>query len=187
MYIACSMDGFIAGEGGDLSWLPHPEPDEEDTRSAPTNGVSFEEFAGECGVILMGRATYDAVKGMEVPAWPYPFPTLVATHRELEGLNPGEDISAVSGDIGSMIAQAREVAGGKDVYLDGGAMIRQALDAGLVDELIVSMAPIVLGKGSPLFAGVDQRHTFETVSIGPFGGQGMIQWTLRSTASKGEA
>jgi dihydrofolate reductase len=64
----------------------------------------------------------------------------------------------VEGPIEALIAQARVAAGDKDVYVDGGDVIRQALDAGLVDELTVSIVPIVLGRGAPLFAGAKRRH-----------------------------
>ena len=57
-----------------------------------------------------------------------------------------------------MVAEAKAVAAGKDVYLDGGELIRSALGADLVDEITVTMIPVVLGAGRPLFAGVGERH-----------------------------
>lgn len=83
----------------------------------------------------------------------------------------------MQGDISELVALAREAAGGKDVYLDGGALIRQALDAGLVDDLVVTMVPVVLGKGSPLFAGVEKRQQLEFVGHHRFGR--MLQVRLR--------
>lgn len=172
VFIACSLDGFIAGPGGDLSWLPQPDPD------APpddADDAGYGAFMDDVGALLMGRATVDAVIGFGVP-WPYgDKPVLVATRRPLDP--PAPTVRVVSGDIDTLLDQALEAAGGKDVYVDGGAMIRQALDAGRVDHLIVSMVPVVLGSGAPLFAGVAQRHAFTVESQRSIMG-GMVQLAL---------
>jgi len=92
---------------------------------------------------------------------------LVATRRALDA-DPPDSVQSLSGSIEVLVAQALETAGGKDVYLDGGDIIRQALDAGLVDELIVTLIPVALGKGRPLFAGVAQRHSFDVADCQTF-------------------
>lgn len=161
VYMASSLDGYIAGVDDDLSWLQPPEtPDAEDADSA--SGVSFEAFISEIGLMLMGRRTYDVVCGFG--QWPYgDMPVWVVTHRELED-PPAPTIVSVSGDISEVIARAREAAGEGDVYLDGGDLIRQALTMGLVDEMIVTYIPLVLGAGISLFDGLDDRIDFEFVS-----------------------
>lgn len=148
VFIATSLDGFIAGPSDELDWLPeHEEGEVEDT---------FTPFFAQVGAMLMGRRTYDVVMGMDVP-WPYgETPVLVATRRALPSGPPG--VRSATGTIAELVAEAREVAAGKDVYLDGGDLIRQALDAGLVDELIVTVVSTVLGQGIPLFAGLSRRH-----------------------------
>lgn len=186
VYIACSLDGFIAGPDGDLSWLPgadsepgdpsstasepgettpeaptrtSPETakDGQDPREAPT-GLSYDDFIADIGAVLMGRATYDAVAAFGID-WPYdPLPVLVATTRQLEPI--ADTITPVSGDVAEMVDAARSAAAGKDVYLDGGNLIRQAMDAGLVDELIITFVPVILGSGHSLFAGTTRRHQF---------------------------
>jgi dihydrofolate reductase len=175
VYIACSLDGFIAGPGDDLSWLP-----QNGTGGAagdqPTGAVDYDTFIADVGALLMGRRTYDVVLGFGIP-WPFgERPVLVATHRPLSP--PAPTVRPVTGDIHQVVAAAREAARGKDVYLDGGLLIRQALDAGLVDHLIVTFAPVVLGAGHPLFAGVAQRHAFEIVGHHRYGA-GMLQVHLR--------
>jgi dihydrofolate reductase len=158
VYIASSLDGCIAGPDDDLSWLmpTGPAPDE------PTDAVTYELFMADVGALLMGRRTYDVVAAMDHP-WPYgDTPVLVATSRALEGAP--DTVRAVAGSIQDVIAAAREAAGDKDVYLDGGNLVRQGLDAGLVDELIVTMIPIALGAGVPLFTGTKNRHHFEFVA-----------------------
>jgi len=158
VFIACSCDGFIAGPEDDLSWLPKP-PEGED--------YGYAAFMAEVGALLMGRNTYRVVEGFEGP-WPYgETPVLVATHRPLEP--KAATVRAVSGDIGSLLKQADEAAGGKDVWVDGGDLIRQALSAGLLDELIVSYVPVLLGGGSPLF-GVEDRTRLELLETKEFPG-----------------
>lgn len=166
VFIATSLDGFIAGADDDLSWLPPHGAGAEDT---------FTPFIAEIGVILMGRRTHDVVSRFDGP-WPYPVPVLVATSRPLDGARA--DVSAVGGPIDVLVRGAREVAGAKDVYLDGGALIRAALDADLVDLLTVTVVPVVLGAGIPLFAGATRRHALELETVRPIGA-GMVQITYR--------
>jgi len=105
----------------------------------------------------MGRKTWDVVSGFEGP-WPYgTLPVLVATHRPLPSGHASS--RGVAGPIASLVRQGLAAAGGKDLYLDGGGIIRQALDGGLVDELVVTFVPCILGRGIPLFAGVASRSS----------------------------
>jgi dihydrofolate reductase len=167
VFIASSLDGFIAGPGGDLSWLPDPpEGSDED--------YGWGAFIEDIGCLLMGRGTYDAVEAMGVP-WPHPDrPTVIATTRPLRA--PPPNVEAARGTIGELVAVARERAGGRDVYIDGGDLIRQALDAGLVAEAIVTLCPVVLGAGHPLFAGARRRHALELKGARELPG-GLVQLT----------
>lgn len=172
VYCAMSLDGFIAGPGGDISWLPEGDPSAVDDPS----GLSFWDFIAEVGAILMGRNTYDFLAGYDGEWFYGDRPMLVPTHRDLEPIH--EMVTAVSGEIGSLIDQAKAAAGKQDVYIDGGNLIRQALDAGLVDELILTVIPTALGEGIPLFAGIAQRQAFELVSHETHG-DGLVQLRLR--------
>lgn len=165
-FCATSLDGFIAGEDDDLSWLPPPDPGGSDH--------GFAAFLSRMGAMLMGRRTYDVVVGFDVP-WPYgDLPVLVATHRPLVPAAP--TVRAVAGDVTAMVEEARRTAGARDVYVDGGDLLRRTLDAGLLDELTVTVVPMVLGRGIPLFAGVRTRHSLvlRSESAHP---QGLVQLT----------
>jgi dihydrofolate reductase len=181
VFIACSLDGFIAGEGDDLSWLTGPgSVDDRSEGDAPAEKPEFgyTAFFAQIGAMLMGRNTYRVVEGFD--GWPYEDrPVLVATTKPLTPKAP--TVRAVKGTIGELVAEAKAAAGERDVYLDGGDIIRQALDAGLVDELVVSLIPTVIGRGAPLFAGVAQRHRFRIVSVQHFTA-GMVQLTMRPKA-----
>lgn len=187
VYIACSLDGFIAGKDDDLSWLPGADPNQptgEAFDAAPASerarhdagAVEYDDFMSGVGALLMGRRTYDVVLGFG-GSWPYgERPVLVATHRPLKAAVAS--VEAVHGTIEELVDRARESAGGSDVYLDGGHLIRQALDAGLVDDLIVTLVPVVLGQGQPLFAGAQNRHQLEFTGHYRFGGT-MVQLHAR--------
>ncbi len=177
VYLACSLDGFIAGPNNDLSWLPNA--DTGPAASPATSAVTFEAFIADIGALLMGRTTYDVVTGFAGP-WPYgQRPVLVATNRPLEPAVP--EVRPTRGTIHEMVVQAKKLANGKDVYLDGGTLVRQALDAGLVDQLILTQVPVALGAGHPLFTGISQRHRFELRGCHRYGEQ-MVQLVLEPSS-----
>lgn len=172
VFIACSLDGFIAGPGGDLSFLPPPPAD-------GAEDFGWGAFIATVGCLLVGRATYDAVAAMGI-AWPHAERhTLVATHRPLATALP--TVTPVAGDIRELVGRARELACDRDVYLDGGTLIRQALDAGLVDTLTVTLCPVILGQGHPLFAGVSRRHGLGAGGVRALpGGLVQLEYTVAS-------
>jgi dihydrofolate reductase len=178
VYLGCSLDGFIAGPDDDLSFLSEPAPPSAEI-SEPSQALSFEAFMDRVGAMLMGRRTHDVVAAIGV--WVYgDTPILVATHRDLAPA--ASSVRAVSGSIESLIEQAKEVAGDKDVYLDGGDLVRQGLDAGLVDELCITYVPVLLGRGGVrLFEDLTRRTKLELVAHERMGH--MLQVTLRPIAS----
>jgi dihydrofolate reductase len=170
VFIASSLDGFIAGPDGDLSWLPQPEPGVQD--------FGYGAFMAEVGALLMGRRTFEVIMGMIGNGPVDERPLLVATHRPLPPAPAS--LRALTGPIDEMVELALEAANGRDVYLDGGELIRQALDAGLIDEMIVTMIPVILGAGHPLFAGAKQRHALELVELTQFGGLVQLRYRPHS-------
>lgn len=141
-FLALSLDGFVAGEDDDLTWLADWElPDSPDA-------LSFADFTADVGAMLMGRGTYDVVRSFE--PWPYEgMRVLVATHRPLED----ERVQAVQGSLPELVERARQAADGRDVYVDGGRLVHAALAEGLLDELVITHLPIALGAGVRLFHG----------------------------------
>ena len=92
----------------------------------------------------------------------------MATKRPLSA--DGDKVRAVNGSVIEMVSEAKELAGGRDVYLDGGALIRSALESKVIDEITINMAPVIMGRGIPLFAGALQRHQLELLSQRSLGG-----------------
>jgi len=146
VFIATSRDGFIAGPDDDLSWLPDGHGGED---------YGYEAFMADTSAIVMGRRTHDVVQGFGID-WPYgDTPVFVVTSRPLETDEPS--VQAVSGTPAEILARVREVTDG-GVYVDGGEIIRQFLDADLIDEATITVIPVDIGEGVPLFATDAQRQ-----------------------------
>ena len=146
VFIATSRDGFIAGPDDDLSWLPDGHGGED---------YGYEAFMADTSAIVMGRRTHDVVQGFGID-WPYgDTPVFVVTSRPLETEEPS--VQAVSGTPAEILARVREVTDG-GVYVDGGEVIRQFLDADLIDEATITVIPVDIGEGVSLFASDAQRQ-----------------------------
>jgi dihydrofolate reductase len=149
-YTATSLDGFIADESHSLDWLFTRQQD----RNGPLN---YAEFITDVGAIAMGSTTYEWILDHEFadqdPAewkWPYDVPGWVFTHRELRVV-PGADIRFVSGAVAPVHVAMVRAAGARNVWIVGGGdLAGQFADAGLLDEVIVYVAPVTLGRGAPL-------------------------------------
>ncbi|HSM92200.1 MAG TPA: dihydrofolate reductase family protein [Anaeromyxobacteraceae bacterium] len=151
VFIATSVDGYIALPDGSVRWLDAVQLDGED--------YGFAAFFASIDTLLMGRLTWETVLRME--AWPYAGKRVVVlTHRPAEGSH-GE--SFLAGEPAEVLAALR-ADGARRVYVDGGAVISQFLTEGLVDELTLSIVPIVLGDGIRLFQGVLPRRALRLAS-----------------------
>lgn len=161
-YTATSLDGFIADENHSLEWLFHQEQD----RSGPLN---YDDFFAEVGALAMGRSTYDWIldhefkdKPVEDWKWTYSVPTWVFTHREPQVV-PGADITFTSDDVPAVHEAMVKGADGRNVWIVGGGdLAGQFADHGLLDEVIVAFAPVMLGAGAPL---LPRRLDLETVEV----------------------
>ena len=172
VYLGCSLDGCIAGPEHDIGFLAEQPPVEQ-----PGDALGFEAFLADVGALLMGRRTYQVV--LDHDLWMYgDRPVLVATHHPLPPAPRGGSARAVAGPITEMLAAAKQAAGGKDVYLDGGDLVRQGLDAGLVDDLCLTILPLVLGRGIRLWEGLQARNDLEFAPPTRYG-DAMIQIRAR--------
>jgi dihydrofolate reductase len=149
-YTATTLDGFIADPNNSLDWL-------FTRKREPDGPLNYEAFIADIGALAMGSTTYEWILDHEFgdkdPAewrWPYDIPCWVFTHRELPVV-PGAAIEFTSADIATVHRRMVEAAGGRNVWIVGGGdLAGQFGDAGLLDEVIVSIAPVTLGAGAPL-------------------------------------
>ena len=139
VFLGISIDGCIAAENGDLSWLAELAPDSPDA-------TGYTALMAQTDTLLIGRTTYDAVLGFE--PWPYAGKRVVVlSHRDFI---PRHGEQRREGSVAAVLAQLA-AEGCRHVYLDGGAVIRAALREGVIDSLTLSVLPVVLGKGVRLF------------------------------------
>jgi dihydrofolate reductase len=149
-YVASSLDGFIADEDLGVDWL--------DASGEPDTG-NYEEFIGAVGALTMGSTTYrwvaahlerERASGNEA-AWPYEDPCRVFGSRDDLPRIDGADVRFVRGDVRPVHRELVAAANGRNVWIVGGGdLAGQFHDAGLLDEVIVHVAPATLGAGSPL-------------------------------------
>lgn len=138
VYIAVSLDGYIARADGSIDWL--------DAMQWPGEDYGYAEFLAAIDTIVLGRATYDQL--LTIGDWPLAGrQVVVLTHRPLASKR-GE--RGHDGALGPLL-RSLAAAGARRVYLDGGEAIRQGLRDDLVDEMTLPTVPILLGDGRPLF------------------------------------
>ena len=159
VYIATSVDGFIAKPDGSIDWLHHP-----DYSGGRLNGLSYEEFISTIDALVMGRHTFEKV--LSFKSWPYEnVPVTVLTSRSLD--IPHHLLSTVSVDQGTPHdIVARLSADGKEhLYIDGGITIQRFLAAGLIRELTITRIPILLGEGIPLFGASGPAQLLQLMAV----------------------
>ena len=139
VFLALSLDGYIAGEGHDLTWLM-------DYSSDPPESTGYTDLVSSVDVLVLGRNSYDTV--LALGPWLYEgLKVIVLTGRPLEPLY-GEEV--YNGPL-KLLLERLKGHGCRHIYLDGGQAVRQGLELGVVDELTLTWIPVVLGAGIPLF------------------------------------
>ena len=143
-YVGSSLDGYIAQDGGGLAWL-------EKFDSVEGLGDSYRAFEKGVGCVVMGGETYEWIREHHPGEWSYRVPCWVFSHHE-HSAPDGADVVIARGDVAEFADELRRDAGGRDVYIAGGGdLAGQFLAAGLLDRIVVTYVPEVLGGGVPLF------------------------------------
>jgi dihydrofolate reductase len=154
VYIAVSIDGYIATSDGGIEWLMEiPNPDHVD--------FGFTEFMKGIDAIVMGRNTFEKV--LSFGKWPYTKPVFVLT-TTLTSVPVGMENKAeiVKGDIEQIVNNLNE-RGFQNLYVDGGKVVQSFLEKDLIDEMIITRVSVLLGRGVPLFGNMDQSLKFRQV------------------------
>lgn len=163
-YTATTLDGFLADPDDSLAWLMRQDLDE----SGPQN---YGAFITTVGALVMGSTTYEWVLAhLEKTGepWYYQQPSWVMTTRELP-VREGADVRFAQGDVADLYDELRAAADGKDIWaVGGGDLAGQLAEAGVLDEVIVSIAPVVLGAGRPLLPRRLDLRLVETARNGAF-------------------
>jgi dihydrofolate reductase len=160
-FLGMSLDGFIAGPNDELDWL--------ERGGGPPEDHGFTDFFASVDALLVGRRTWEVVR--RFTAWPYDGKRVfVLTGRPAEGRH-GERF--LSGPPAEVLAALGEE-GIRRCYVDGGLVVSQFLAAGLLDELTVSILPVVIGRGVRLFEAAGPERWLDLASSRAFA-SGMVQ------------
>lgn len=170
VFIGTSLDGFIARQNGDIGWLTGFSAQGEDH--------GFDAHMARVDAVVMGRGTYDAIKHMR--PWFYSKPVVVLSRTLVQADVPGEIGDKVDTlDAGPKEAMAAFAARGwKRVYVDGGMVIQSFLRAGLIEDMVISRIPVLIGEGISLFGALTTDVMLDHLATKAFP-SGLVQSSYR--------
>lgn len=153
VFIATSLDGYIADKNGGIDWLHAiPNPDQID--------MGYGAFMAQIDALVMGRTTFETVCSFPID-WPYEKPVFVLSRTLTEIPAEYKDkVFLVKGTLTEILAHIHKE-GFHNLYIDGGATIQSFLQEDLIDEMIITTIPVLLGGGAPLFGNLPQALDFE--------------------------
>lgn len=164
VYIATSLDGFIAREDGSLDWLPGGDGSEYES----DEDYGYNEFMDSVDVLIMGRHTFETVLSFGIE-WPYgKKPVIVLSSQPLQ--IPEDLPSTVEPSSLSPVELVQKLTdqGYRRAYVDGGKTIQSFLNAGLITDMIITRVPILIGKGIPLFGPLAEDKNLHHVETQTF-------------------
>jgi dihydrofolate reductase len=145
VYIATSVDGFIAKPNGDIEWLHRSE-----YSGAVLEGLCYDDFISTVDALVMGRNTFEKV--LSFGSWPYEgTPVIVLSSRELDIPQHLKGVVRAESGSPTELVSMLESEGRQHLYIDGGATIQRFLQARLIHEITITRIPVLLGAGIPLF------------------------------------
>jgi dihydrofolate reductase len=174
VFIATSLDGFIAREDGAIDWLM-----DANAAVPPEEDCGYAAFMKTVDVLLMGRNTYEQVAGFD--PWPYAGKRVVVLSSRPLGLRQGDDVLLESStEPPDRLLRRLESEGCRHAYVDGGKVIQSFLARGLIDQITLTTVPVLLGSGRRLFGSLADDQALQLVSSRayPFG---FVQSTYRVT------
>ncbi len=168
LYIATTIDGFIAREDGSLDWLPGAEPGSEVPEDFPETDGGYGEFYSTIDVIVLGKKTYDEVMGFGVD-WPYPDAKAFVVTTDTNFKPQTDNTEAIHKLDNESIQKLQQTSNQNIWVIGGGNIISQFLNLDAIDEMILSQFPVILGKGIPLFPNGPKETKFKLTKTEAFG------------------
>jgi dihydrofolate reductase len=150
VYIATTLDGFIARPNGDLDWLPGSQEGESQNNETIAEEYGYQELMDSVDTLVMGRHTYETV--LSFGQWSYGTKRVVVLSSTLSQKSDErpKTVEVRSGSPAELI-KTLAATGAKHLYIDGGKTIQGFLNAGFIQEIIITRIPILIGKGIRLF------------------------------------
>jgi dihydrofolate reductase len=160
VFIARSIDGYIADKDGQIDWL-HSIPNPENL------DMGYNKFIEKIDAIVMGRKTFEVVCSFDIP-WPYTKPVFVVSNTLKTLSEEHEDkVEIVNGSLSEVLEYIHGKVHAK-LYIDGGTLIQSFLKEDLIDEMTITTIPVLLGGGSSLFGELQKPMEFEHVKLEVF-------------------
>jgi dihydrofolate reductase len=153
VFVATSLDGYIADKDGELDWLQSiPNPDNLD--------MGWATFIDRIDALVMGRKTFEKVCSFDCD-WPYSKPVFVLSNS-MDSTPEGYEgkVEPINGSLSDVIETIHQK-GHRDLYIDGGLTIQSFLKEDLIDDMVITVIPILLGGGTPLFSELPKPMEFE--------------------------
>jgi dihydrofolate reductase len=158
VFIATSLDGFIARSDGSIDWL-----DRANTVVPADEDFGYESFIKTVDVIVMGRNSFEQVSTFD--RWPYEDKRVVVLSRTGVAIPAAlSTMVSASSESPALLVQRLTAEGAQHLYIDGGQTIQSFLRAGSIDELTITVIPILLGKGKPLFGSLESDLELQHIS-----------------------
>ncbi|TKD71601.1 dihydrofolate reductase [Pseudalkalibacillus hwajinpoensis] len=170
VYIATSVDGYIATENDSLDWL---------FRSEPEGDAGYAEFYETVDTIIMGRRTYDWV--MEQVKGKYPYEEKKSYIYTSSPKENESNITFTSEEPSTLIDRIKKDDDGTIWLVGGGALINDFLQNNLIDEFIISIAPVLIGKGIPLFKNSEMEHDLELTEVRRYGQFAQLYYQIKKS------
>ena len=170
VFIGATLDGYIARKNGDIEWLTNPPMGKHARIHSDTQPIGWDNFYPSVSHLVIGRGTYEKV--LTFDTWPYGGKQVIVMSTSLD--KPDHDVTVVR-SLDEAVSQL-EKTGANDVYVDGGKVIQEFLRAGLIDEITVSIAPVLIGDGLPLFGSLSKDCWLDLVATSS-GESGMVTAT----------
>ena len=168
VFIAQSLDGYIADKKGGLDWLqlvPNPEQ----------NSMGFNETMSEIDALVMGKNTFETIQSFEGP-WPYQKPVFILSNSlKATPSNLKNKIQILNGGLSEILSQIHTL-GYFKLYIDGANTIQQFLSEELIDEIRITTIPILLGEGTSLFGKLDLAQKWKHIKTEVFLDEVVQSW-----------
>lgn len=162
VFIGASLDGFIARSNGEFDFLP----------AGGGEPHGYVEFMATVDALVIGRKTFETVLAFDT--WPYgEKPVFVLSTRPLAPAPPGAVVEHLSGDPAQIVTQLA-ARGIQHIYVDGGITIQRFLQAGLIQHLIITRVPVLIGSGIPLFGALERDIVLTHVATRQYA-SGLVQ------------
>jgi dihydrofolate reductase len=175
VFIASTLDGFIARKDGDIEWLTNPPAGKHASIQSDHPTIGWDDFYPAVSHLVIGRGTYEKV--LTFDSWPYTGKNVIVMSTTLQDPQHGVTVVRTVDEAVALLGKTNAT----DVYVDGGKVIQSFLRADLIDEITVGIAPVLIGEGLPLFGHLDKDCWLDLVATSSSSGMVNMTYNVRRT------